>query len=224
LKIFLCGGGDGTQSASAYRHFADVIDSTKPLLYIPLAMERTQYPDCYRWITAELTHLHLPGIKMVQSASELERIDLNRYCALFIGGGNTYKLLWELKAGECFEKISRYIRQGGVVFGSSAGAIIFGGDLESCQLDDANDIGLTDTTGFDLLDGACLLCHYTNRTPEKDEASTRYLIQLSARKKVIALPEEDTLYINGEKLELIGTRPWYIFENGVRIRREGSSI
>lgn len=216
MKIFLCGGGDGIQSASAYQRFADVIDSTKPLLYIPLAMERTQYPGCYEWISTELEHLRLPKIRMIQSASELEKIDFNRYCALFIGGGNTYKLLWELKAGRCFEKIYRYIRQGGIIFGSSAGAIIFGRDLESCQLDDANDVGLTETDGFDLLDGACLLCHYTNRTPEKDEATTRHLIQLSERRKIIALPEEDTLYINGEKLELIGTRPWYIFENGIR--------
>ncbi len=224
MKVFLCGGGDGAQVTPAYRRFADVIDPNKPLLYIPLAMERTQYTDCYRWITAELAHLHLSGIEMVQSASELEKLDFDRYCALFIGGGNTYKLLRELKAGGCFEKISRYIRQGGVVFGSSAGAIIFGRDLESCQLDDVNDVGLTDTTGFDLLDGAYLLCHYTNRTPERDEASTRYLMQLSERRKIIALPEEDTLYINGERLELIGTRPWYVFENSVRIRQEGSSI
>lgn len=216
MKIFLCGGGDGTQSASAYQRFADVIDSTKPLLYIPLAMERTQYPGCYEWISTELEHLHLPKIGMIQSASELEKIDFNRYCALFIGGGNTYKLLWELKAGRCFEKIYRYIQQGGIIFGSSAGAIIFGRDLESCQLDDANDVGLTETGGFDLLDGACLLCHYTNRTPEKDEVTTQHLIQLSEQRKIIALPEEDTLYINGEKLELIGTRPWYIFENGIR--------
>ena len=52
----------------------------------------------------------------------------------------------------------------------------------------------------------------------KDEESTRYLLELSKRKKVIALPEEDTLFINEDNIEVIGDRPYYIFEAGQRIQ------
>ena len=33
---------------------------------------------------------------------------------------------------------------------------------------------------------------------------------------VIAMPEEDTLFLNGDHLEMIGSRPYYCFEEGKR--------
>ena len=53
------------------------------------------------------------------------------------GGGNTYKLLDCLKKNGAFEKIRRYLLEDdGIVYGGSAGAIIFGKDLDSCNTDD----------------------------------------------------------------------------------------
>lgn len=34
MRIFLCGGGDGTQTTSAYKKLNEIIDHTKPLLKI----------------------------------------------------------------------------------------------------------------------------------------------------------------------------------------------
>lgn len=93
MKVFLNGGGCGVQTAAALKRFNEVIDHTKPLLYIPLAMERERYPDCCQWIQ----EVDVPQIELAASAEELARKDLNGYCALFIGGGNTFKLLDELK-------------------------------------------------------------------------------------------------------------------------------
>ena len=222
MKVFLNGGGDGQQTVAAIRRFNEIIDHNKPLLYIPLAMEREQYPGCYEWIQGELSEVQVPFIEMVTSADEIVRRDLDGYSALFIGGGNTFKLLYELKQSGAFDKIKRFLEHGGVVFVGSAGAIIFGQSLASCVLDDANEVGLTDMAGFDVLNGISLLCHYTNRTEEKDRESTVYLTELSRRLKVIALPEEDTIFVNDDKMEIIGTRPFYCFENGVREGRQPS--
>lgn len=119
----------------------------------------------------------------------------------------------ELKRSGAFKKIKEYINNDGIVFGGSAGAIIFGNNLKSCALDDENEVGLTDISGFDILNGYSLLCHYTNRTKEKDEESRRYLIELSKTEKIIALPEEDTIFINNDNIEVIGNKPYYKFEN-----------
>lgn len=214
MKIFLCGGVDGTQTANAYKKLSEIIDQTKPLLYIPLAMESDKYPSCLEWITNELKELNIPNIEMITKANEIRNKNLEDYCAIFIGGGNTFKLLKELKVSGAFERIKEFINNDGIIFGGSAGAIIFGKNLKSCALDDDNTVDLEDISGYDVLNGYSILCHYTNRTKEKDEESKEYLLKLSKEEKSIALPEEDTIFINNNNIEIIGNRPYYIFDNG----------
>lgn len=214
MKVFLCGGGAGAQTIDANKRLNEVIDHAKPCLYIPLAMGQEMYDSCYEWIIGELKCLDIPHIEMVRSAEELASKNLMDYSVLFFGGGNTFKLLRDLKTSGAFEKIKEYLEHGGVAFGGSAGAIIFGADLEACRLDDANEVDLRETSGFDVLNGISVLCHYTNRTAEKNKQSARYLLELSKRRKAVALPEEVTLFVNGESVEVIGTRPYYYFEDG----------
>lgn len=220
MRLLLNGGGAGSKTIEANKIFASIIDHSKPLLYVPLAMEKDKYPSCLEWITCEMKDVNLIGIDMVTSSKELASKDLNNYCAIFIGGGNTFKLLSDLKTSGAFSKLNEFIINDGICYGGSAGTIIFGEDLESCMLDDTNEANLKDIKGFNVLNGTSFLCHYTNRTEEKDKESTEYLLELSKRKKVIALPEEDTLYINGDNIEVIGTKPYYVFENGKVIKEE----
>ena len=138
MKVFLCGGGAGNQNIEANQRLNEVIDHAKPCLYIPLAMEPEKYDSCYEWITGELKNVNIPSVEMVRSATELAAKRLMDYSMIYIGGGNTFKLLFDLKSSGAFHKIKEYLEQGGVVFGGSAGAIIFGEDLEACQIDDAN--------------------------------------------------------------------------------------
>ena len=98
---------------------------------------------------------------------------------------------------------------------------VFGKNLKSCALDDINEINLEDISGFDILNGYSLFCHYTNRTKEKDEESKVYLLELSKQEKIIALPEEDTIFVNKDTIEVIGNRPYYLFENGKVIELKG---
>ena len=213
MNVFLNGGGADIQAKDAYKKLNEIIDHSKPCLYIPLAMKQEKYDGCYEWITGELRAIEVPGIDMVRSAEELSTKNLNDYSFLFIGGGNTFKLLHDLKINGSFEKISKYINGNGIVFGGSAGAIIFGKDLEACKLADVNEINLQDINGFDILNGVSILCHYTNGTPEKDEESKQYLLDLSQHRTSIALPEEVTLFISDNGVEVIGNTPYYLFEN-----------
>ena len=82
---------------------------------------------------------------MVRSFEELASKNLQHYAALFIGGGNTYKLLLGLKQSGSFNKIRDYINNNGIVIGRSAGAVIFGYDINIIASMDQNDVNLTDT-------------------------------------------------------------------------------
>ena len=225
MRIFLCGGGDGDQTRDACRRLNDVIDHTKPILYLPFAMENANYESCHEWVRGELQCVDVPDIEMVKSAEELAGIHVENYSAIFIGGGNTYKLLNGLKASGSFEKIQGYIEHDGIVFGGSAGAIIFGYDIESCAPMDQNGVGLKDTKGFNVLNGYSVFAHYTNGSSrlteqENRERTKRYTEELLRYSKehgpVIAMPEEDTLFLNGDHFEMIGSRPYYCFEEGKR--------
>ncbi|MCM1466990.1 MAG: Type 1 glutamine amidotransferase-like domain-containing protein [Alistipes sp.] len=125
MKVFLCGGGAGRQTFEANKRLNEVIDHSKPCLYIPLAMEQEKYADCYEWIKEELKNVAVPYIEMVKSADELAAKNMNDFGVLFIGGGNTFKLLNDLKISGAFEKIKEYLNSEGVIFGGSAGAIIY---------------------------------------------------------------------------------------------------
>ena len=98
--------------------------------------------------------------------------------------------------------------------------LIFGRDLDSCSTDDENEAGLADHTGFNMLGGWSLLCHYTNRDPERTERSRRYLLKLSETKPVYAIPEEDTILAEDGRIGFIGNRPYYEFRGGTVTERK----
>lgn len=46
MKLFLCGGGSGNQIKFALHKFSSSIDKSKPILYIPFAMNEDKYDSC----------------------------------------------------------------------------------------------------------------------------------------------------------------------------------
>ena len=192
---------------------------------VPLAMDESEHPydGCYEWIQGELSKVNVPSIEMVRSFEELASKDFQQYAAIFIGGGNTYKLLSGLKESRAFDKILGYINDDGIVIGGSAGAVIFGYDINIIAKMDKNEVDLTDTKGFDSLSGISIFPHYTNKKSRlSDEENQERLNMFTESIKeysinigdVIAIPEEDAIYVNGQEFEVIGTRPYYVCKNG----------
>lgn len=226
MRLILCGGGSGEQNTLVNQKLNEIIDNSKPILYVPLAMDEKVHPydNCFEWINSELSNVDIPYIDMVKSFEELALKNYYNYSAIFIGGGNTYKLLKGIKESGAFKKIKNYISNEGIIIGGSAGAVIFGYDIDIIASMDSNDVNLNDTKGFDALSGISIFPHYTNiksKLTEEENKSrlnkfTNSIIKFSkSTGKVIAIPEEDAIYLNGDKIEILGTRPYYIFKNGV---------
>ena len=217
MKLILNGGGSGKQTAITNRLLDEIIDNSKPILYVPLAMDKERYPKCLEWIKGELSSVKCSGIDIAVSGEYIAKKNLSKYAAIFIGGGNTYKLLKELKDSGAFLNIKRYLKSGGVVIGGSAGSIIFGASIDSCAYMDPNDVGLQDLSGFNMIGGMSFAAHYTNQSKEKTEAAKEFLLDYSKKKLVIALPEEDSLYIDNGVMKVIGGRNYYVFNKGRQI-------
>ena len=160
---------------------------------------------------------------MVRSVEELVQKNYDNYCALFIGGGNTYKLLKGIKDSGAFEKIKEFINNGGIVIGGSAGAVIFGCDIDIISTMDPNDVALIDTKGFNVMNGVSIFPHYTNtKSKLSEEENLARLNNFTNAIKhfsmtngdVIAIPEEDAIFVNNGELEILGNRPFFFFKNG----------
>ena len=209
MRLYLSGGGSGKENHYAYINFFNIIDEKKPILYIPLAMESNMYGSCYDWFRSEIAQYNFNKFEMVKSSLELSKLNLNNYSALFIGGGNTYKLLKELKDNNNLDKIKKYLLDGGTIYGGSAGAIIFGKDIDGCLLmDEKNNVS---TSGLNLIHNYSILCHF-NKTNYK--LNKKYLKEYSKNNKLLFLPEEDVLVITDNMIKIIGNKKYAIFQKG----------
>ncbi|MGG1507134.1 Type 1 glutamine amidotransferase-like domain-containing protein [Bacillus licheniformis] len=92
-KWFLSGGGDAHQTEQLDRHFARSICPHKPLLYIPIAMDADRYDDGFDWISRLFHPLGIKNIVMWTDVKGKTVHDLDVFSAVYIGGGNTFRLL-----------------------------------------------------------------------------------------------------------------------------------
>ncbi len=219
MKVILCGGGWAEKTVVPNKVFESLIDETKPILYIPLARNRGEdnYDSCKIWLTSELKDIKHGEIVMLRFASEIADKNVSDFAGVFIGGGNTYKLLKELKETVAFDWLKKYLQTDGVIYGCSAGACLCGHDIDSCLYMDPNDVKLKDVAGLDVALGFSVAAHYTNGDKDETELATKYLTEYSKKTPVLALPEEDSLYINDDLVKVIGSRPYYMFNQGMRI-------
>ncbi len=219
MKLLLNGGGSTKELIPVMNKLNEIMDHSKPILYIPLAMDESEhtYDSCYDWFLQQVTNVNVPSVDMPRTFEELASKKLNNYSAIFIGGGNTFKLLKGIKDNGIFDKIIEYLNNNGIVIGGSAGAIIFGYDINSCLAMDDNDVNLIDTKGFNVLNGKSIFGHYTNEdSQEAHERFKNYLLNYSlSKEEVIALPEEDTIFIDDSNISIFGDKPYYEFKNGI---------
>ena len=204
MKLLLSGGGDSERVTHMDEFFVSKIDLRKTVLYIPVAMEDSSiYNECLNWFR----ETYFPyGIKSVEMCTDLTTApNLDLYSAVFISGGNTFKLLKEIK-DSCFDKkLKDYLLNDGFVYGGSAGSIIFGKDIIGTTYGDENNVGLEDTKGLNLVKGYNICCHYG----DGDEANTKYkrdrINTYSEPSDVtIALPDICAIYVEEDTITFLG--------------------
>ena len=190
MKLLLNGGGSTKELIPVMNKLNEIMDHSKPILYIPLAMNEDDhtYDSCYDWFLQQVVNVDVPSVDMPKTFEELASKNLNNYSAIFIGGGNTFKLLKGIKDNGIFNKIIEYLNNNGIVIGGSAGAIIFGYDINSCLAMDDNDVNLIDTKGFNVLNGKSIFGHYTNEdSQEAHERFKNYLLNYSLSKEEVII-------------------------------------
>ncbi|WP_165422784.1 Type 1 glutamine amidotransferase-like domain-containing protein [Ktedonosporobacter rubrisoli] len=220
-RLLLSGGGSAEDSFLLDQLLVQ-LTARGPMLYLPIALDPHQrpYASCYQWIRSVFTPLGHDCITMWSdiSAAKTEE-DLKPFVALYIGGGNTFKLLRDLKQARFDQAIRSFLQHGGIVYGGSAGAIICGRDISTASFLDHNDVGLEDTTGLDLLQGASVWCHYQSADDQQIFSLASHL-----QHPIIALSEKTGVYVQDNIVLAVGFEPVVVFHHDIQRTFPPSSV
>lgn len=200
MGLLLSGGG---RTDDVTDFFIAKIDLEKTVLYIPVASEDMSYEDCLARFTEAYGPKGLGNVRMCVDPRSAVLDD--RIGAVYIDGGNTFKLLKIIKETGFDEKIKAYLEQGGFVFGLSAGSIVFGNDILGTTYETENEVGLKDSRGLNLVKGFDICCHYGSG----DEENTAYKrnrinARLTQSHGTIALPDGCAVFIEGNAISFLG--------------------
>lgn len=197
-KIFFSGGGDEKQSFELDSLFANNLQFRKKVLYIPVAMEtkKKSYNDCLSWITLALRAHGIKDITMCTNLNDLTLAEIMNYSAIYIGGGNTFLLMKQVKESGFDKLLSKYSENPDkVIYGGSAGAIILGSSIKLAQYFDEQkeDVDLKGLCFYDRL----IFPHY------KEEHHKKLAKEFSIN-SIVALSEDSGLIIEKNLVHPVG--------------------
>ena len=87
-KLILSGGSGKTNEKKLNSLFLKLVKN-KSILYIPIARETKDYSQCYDWINSVLKNKNI----FMLVDFKLQKINLEKFAGIYIGGGNTFKPL-----------------------------------------------------------------------------------------------------------------------------------
>lgn len=207
-KIFLGGGGDEKASELLDDLFAEEFNkrNLKSLIYIPVALTSRPYSECLKWFTS-IFGSRVPKIEMWESLDKKVLDGKEGEVAVYIGGGNTDRLMDLVVASGFDKQIISFVTKGGLIYGGSAGAIILGKDIRTAP----ESKGVSSFGGLDLIDGFSIACHFNKKSSAELKESNIF-----KDSKIMAIEENAGVSIDGKELSPVGPGHIYIFSKGVK--------
>jgi len=201
--IFLAGGGGAEDSKFLDEQFVKMLDLTKPLVYIPNAMRSKPYQSCLEWFHSVMVPL---GVTVIEMWDDLRpRRPIDGIAGVYIGGGDTVKLLKEIREAGFEEYLLKVARSGVPLYGGSAGAIILGEDIRTAP--EASQMNATEAQGIELITDHSIVCHY-----KVDDQETTMKLSKDLRQNIIAIPEKAGGYVTEGMFTNYGTEPIVIIQ------------
>lgn len=214
MKLVFYSGGLEKDNASLDRAFIELLGKKNPVVtFIPSSsylseQEFKNFVKHYsKFKISRFIHfpVDVPFDKIL--LQEVMRSD-----AIHLAGGNTFYFLNSLRKAKLLPQLRNFARNGGVLTGLSAGAIMMTENIDMAaypEFDrDENTVNISNLSALNLVD-YLFFPHFKN-SPRYDSVFKKYT---RLNKKVIyACPDGAGIVINGEELRFIGR--CYAFADG----------
>lgn len=137
-------------------------------------------------------HIYVFSVRSFQTFGM--KYSKSKYDYIYVIGGNTFKLLHDLKNCGYDEVLRNSIIEGATYIGSSAGAHLISKDVSHIQQHDENNYGIDDFSGLGILD-ARLICHFDN-----DRYYDYYKLRMSTSDVLFTIDDDSILVVDKENI------------------------
>ncbi|HAS80476.1 MAG: hypothetical protein UR25_C0001G0079 [Candidatus Nomurabacteria bacterium GW2011_GWE1_32_28] len=220
--LFLSGGGSESVTQIIDTFFLEHVLLNKDrikILYIPIAKsgDMNVYKKSLKWLKDKFLKIDKNNKLDFILCTKLENIEsLSDYDALYIGGGNTYRLLHLFNKANFTEKLIQYLKLGGIVYGASAGAVLFGQKIstfiEDKYLPENKKHKYIEEFGLSILNSSSFLTHFE----DGDELKVFEFLSESNDSNVVCIPPGVALIVKNNSFEVIGPKSIYLYNpNGI---------
>ncbi|GAA2757580.1 Type 1 glutamine amidotransferase-like domain-containing protein [Actinopolymorpha rutila] len=197
-RVFLAGGGGAEASKPLDEQFAHAVGAG-PMAYWPVAMEPDRHVEAEEWLRDVYEPL---GVRDISTWDGDIPPRFTGVRGIYIGGGNTYRLLALAQRFDLLDRLREYVAAGGMVFGGSAGAALLGADISTVAHLDRNDDKVVDTAGADLAAGHAVFVHHADGDLPREAVWTA-----TYRRPVLALTEHANAIVAGNAVTAVGPDP-----------------
>jgi dipeptidase E len=183
-----------------------ILDGISTVAFVPFAL-RGPYTEKVRERMGQMGF----GVTEVRSRKEIETAE-----AIFIGGGNSFRLLKRMYETELLEPIRERVRAGVPYIGSSAGT-----NVATPSICTTNDMPIVYPPSFDALGLVRFQInpHYLDAEPDsthKGETREERIREFHEENEtaVVGLREGSALRVEDDIVTLVGSKPARIFRRG----------
>ena len=200
-KLFLCSYFAGVKDT--FKNFMNNNTKGKKVLFIPTANidEETKFlvdeaKKVFENLGMEVEDLEISKLNEKTIKNKIEKANY-----LYVGGGNTFYLLQELKRKNLIDFIKNRVNFGMTYIGESAGAIITSKDIEYNYLMDDKTIAkdLKDYLGLNLVD--FYVVPHLNEFPF-EESAKQTVEKYKDKLNIIAINNSQAIIVKDDKFEI----------------------
>ncbi len=190
----------------------DFLKGIKEIVFVPYAAVTFSYAEYEAKVQARFAELGIRVRSVHRSKNPAKMIrDAEAIC---VGGGNTFALARMMQRQKLMSAIKSKIEKGTPYVGWSAGS-----NVACPTICTTNDMPIVEPESFKAINAVRFQInpHYLDANPEGHAGETREqrileYIEANPRRYVVGLREGCMLRVEGDKMELIGSRPMRIFK------------